>query len=282
VTQNYKLAFIGAGSMAEAIFSGLIQLKKMSPENIIVTNRQKEERLLELKEKYGVQINSNHEQVLAEADVVLLAMKPAGVQKAIESIRSYTNENQLFISVLAGITTDYISYLLGHNAPVVRVMPNTSAAVGSSATVFAPGKFVQDNHLSITESLFQAIGMVRQVKEEDIDSVTAIAGSGPAYMYYLVEAMFDSLDELQLDRQLGEKLILQMIQGSVDLMKNTDHTPRELYQKVKSPGGTTEAGLQVLENNQIQDIIISCIKQAAQRSKEITKEMSTLPEHMLK
>jgi pyrroline-5-carboxylate reductase len=161
-------------------------------------------------------------------------------------------------------------------------MPNTSAAVGSSATVFAPGKFVQDNHLSITESLFQAIGMVRQVKEEDIDSVTAIAGSGPAYMYYLVEAMFDSLDELQLDRQLGEKLILQMIQGSVDLMKNTDHTPRELYQKVKSPGGTTEAGLQVLENNQIQDIIISCIKQAAQRSKEITKEMSTLPEHMLK
>jgi pyrroline-5-carboxylate reductase len=161
-------------------------------------------------------------------------------------------------------------------------MPNTSAAVGSSATVFAPGKFVQDNHLNITESLFQSVGMVRQVKEEDVDSVTAIAGSGPAYMYYLVEGMFNSLDELQLDRQLGEELILQMIQGSVDLMMNTDQTPRELYQRVKSPGGTTEAGLQVLENKQIQDIMISCIKRAAQRSKEITKEMSTLPENMFK
>ncbi|WP_332692765.1 pyrroline-5-carboxylate reductase [Halalkalibacter lacteus] len=280
--QHYKLAFIGAGSMAEAIFSGLIQQKKMSPKNIIVTNRQNEDRLLELKEKYGVQISSNHEHVLAEADVVILAMKPAGVQKAIELIRSNTTENQLFISVLAGITTDYISYLLGHNAPVVRVMPNTSAAVGSSATVFSPGKYVQDEHLNITESLFQAVGMVRQVKEEDVDSVTAIAGSGPAYMYYLVEAMFDSLKELHLDRKLGEELILQMIQGSVDLLKSTDQTPRELYQKVKSPGGTTEAGLQVLENNQAQEIMINCIKRAAQRSKEITKEMSTLPENMLK
>ncbi|MFC0470438.1 pyrroline-5-carboxylate reductase [Halalkalibacter kiskunsagensis] len=282
VTQNYKLAFIGAGSMAEAIFSGLIQQNKMSPENIIVTNRQNEERLLELKEKYGVQISSNHEHVLAEANVVILAMKPAGVQKAIESIRSYTSENQLFISVLAGITTDYISYLLGHNAPVIRVMPNTSAAVGSSATVFAPGKSVKDEHLTITESLFQAVGMVRQVKEEDVDSVTAIAGSGPAYMYYIVEAMFDSLDELHLDRQLGEALILQMIQGSVDLMKNSGHTPRELYQKVKSPGGTTEAGLKVLEDNQIQETMRNCINRAAQRSKEITKEMSTVPANTIK
>lgn len=96
-------------------------------------------------------------------------------------------------------------------------------------------------------SLFKAVGMVKQVKEVDVDSVTALAGSGPAYIYYLIEAMFDSLEELHLDRQLGEELILQTIQGTIDVLTSTDKTPGELYQAVKSPGGTTEAGLNVLE-----------------------------------
>ncbi|MFC7064146.1 pyrroline-5-carboxylate reductase [Halobacillus seohaensis] len=275
--QNYKLAFIGAGSMAEAIFSGLINQKKVSPENIYVTNRQDEERLHVLQKKYGVQVSSSNEQILAKADIVILAMKPTGIKQAIQSIRSYTSENQLILSVLAGITTEYISYLLGHKAPVVRVMPNTSAAVGSSVTVISPGEHVNDNHLKVTESLLKAVGIVKQVKEKDLDSVTAIAGSGPAYMYYLVEGMFNSLDELQLDRKLGEELILEMIQGSVDLLKSTNQTPKEVYLNVKSPGGTTEAGLNVLENQQFQEIIKDCIIKAAERSKEITKEMSTIP-----
>ncbi|WP_332628939.1 pyrroline-5-carboxylate reductase [Halalkalibacter flavus] len=282
MTQHHKLAFIGAGSMAEAIISGLIQQKKMLPKNIYVTNRQNEARLLELKEKYGVQVSSSNEQVLAEADVVILAMKPAGVQEAIKTIRSYTSEKQLILSVLAGITTDYISYLLGHKAPVIRVMPNTSAAVGSSATVISPGKYVSDEHLAVTESLFKAVGTVKQVLEKDVDSVTAIAGSGPAYMYYLVEGMFHSLEELHFEQELGRELILQMIQGAIDLLKSSNQTPKELYLNVKSPGGTTEAGLNVLENNRFQEIIIECIKQAAERSREITKEMSTIPENTLR
>ncbi|MCQ6276971.1 pyrroline-5-carboxylate reductase [Bacillus sp. V3B] len=279
--QQYKLAFIGAGSMAEAILSGLLQQEKLPSQNIYVTNRQNEDRLFELKEKYGVQISSSNEQVLAEADIVILAMKPAGIKSAIDSIRPFTTERQLMISVLAGITTDYISYLLGDKTPVIRVMPNTSAAVGSSATIISPGKYVNDEQLTVTESLFQAVGLVRQVKEEDVDSVTAIAGSGPAYIYYLIEAMFHSLKELHLESQLGEELILQTIQGTIDVLKSTDQTPAELYQNVKSPGGTTEAGLNVLENNHFQEIMINCIKQAANRSKEITKELSTIPENIL-
>ncbi|MCL7749413.1 pyrroline-5-carboxylate reductase [Halalkalibacter sp. MEB205] len=268
--------------MAEAIISGLIQQKKMLPKNIYVTNRQNEARLLELKEKYGVQVSSSNEQVLAEADIVILAMKPAGVQEAIKTIRSYTSENQLILSVLAGITTDYISYLLGHKAPVIRVMPNTSAAVGSSATVISPGIYVSDKHLAVTESLFKAVGTVKQVLEKDVDSITAIAGSGPAYMYYLVEGMFHSLEELHLEQELGRELILQTIQGAIDLLKSSNQTPKELYLNVKSPGGTTEAGLNVLENKRFQEIIIECIKQAAERSREITKEMSTIPENTLR
>lgn len=264
--------------MAEAIFSGLINQKTISPEKIYVTNRQNTQRLLDLKETYGVQVHSNHEQILTEADVVILAMKPTGVKQAIDSIRPYTTENQLFISGLAGITTDYVSFLLDHKAPVIRVMPNTSAAVGSSATVMASGNYVRDEHLQLTEALFETIGMVRHVREKDVDSLTAIAGSGPAYMYYLVEAMSDSLKELNLEPTLGKELILQMIQGSIDLLKETGQTPRHLYQRVKSPGGTTEAGLNVLANNQIQQIMIDCMKSAAKRSKEITREMSTIPE----
>ncbi|GAE35516.1 pyrroline-5-carboxylate reductase [Halalkalibacter akibai] len=268
--------------MAEAIFSGFIKKQKLTPDQISVTNRQNTKRLLELKERYGINTYSNHEIVLQDADVVILAMKPTSVTQALASIRPFTSENQLFISVLAGITTEYISYILGHNAPVIRVMPNTSAAVGSSTTVIAAGDHANEKQLKLTESLFQSIGIVKLVKEIDMDSITAIAGSGPAFIYYLVEAMTDSLEELELDPQLGEELILQMIQGSVDLLKTTNLPPRELYEQVKSPGGTTEAGLHVLANHDVQRSIMNCLEKAANRSKQISKEMSTIPEDTIR
>ncbi|OLS37172.1 pyrroline-5-carboxylate reductase [Alkalihalophilus pseudofirmus] len=276
-----NVAFIGAGSMAEAIFAGLIKQKMVRAENIYVTNRSNLDRLNHLKETYGVQTSTNKEEILKKADVVILAMKPVGVKDSIEEIRSFTSENQLFLSVLAGITTEYISELLGHDAPVIRIMPNTSAAVGSSATMIAAGDGVTKDQLTIAEELFKSVGMVKTVPEQDIDSLTAIAGSGPAYMYYLVEGMQQSLEELNLDQDLGEEVILQMMQGAIDLMKSTDKSPRELYQNVKSPGGTTEAGLNVLEDNDYQDIIIECIKGAAKRSRDITKELSTVREKTL-
>ncbi|ADC51774.1 pyrroline-5-carboxylate reductase [Alkalihalophilus pseudofirmus OF4] len=279
IQQN--VAFIGAGSMAEAIFAGLIKQKMVRAENIYVTNRSNLDRLNHLKETYGVQTSTNKEEILKKADVVILAMKPVGVKDSIEEIRSFTSENQLFLSVLAGITTEYISELLGHDAPVIRIMPNTSAAVGSSATMIAAGDGVTKDQLTIAEELFKSVGMVKTVPEHDIDSLTAIAGSGPAYMYYLVEGMQQSLEELNLDQDLGEEVILQMMQGAIDLMKSTDKSPRELYQNVKSPGGTTEAGLNVLEDNDYQDIIIECIKGAAKRSRDITKELSTVREKTL-
>ena len=277
MVQPLNVAFIGAGSMAESIMSGLINQEKLLPENIFVTNRQNQDRLNELSDKYGVQVSASTEFVLAEADVVILAMKPIGVKDAIDSMRSLTNEKQLFLSVLAGITTDYISHLLGHNAPVVRVMPNTSSAVGSSATVITPGKHVKDQDLQIAKSLFEAVGLVKEVKEKDLDGFTAIAGSGPAYIYYLVESLYKSADDLYLDKQLSEELIIQMIQGVVDVLKETGQRPRELYQNVISPGGTTEAGLHVLEKHNFQQIMIDCIKQAAERSNAITKQMSIIP-----
>ncbi|MDT8859674.1 pyrroline-5-carboxylate reductase [Alkalihalobacillus sp. MEB130] len=277
-----KLAFIGAGSMAEAIISGLCQKKKLSPDQIYVANRQDESRLVELKDKYGVQCHSLSASVVKDADVIILAMKPSGAKEALESISPFTSKHQLFISVLAGITTDYVSYILGHKAPIVRVMPNTSASVGSSTTIIAPGRYVKNEHLQTTASFFESVGIVKHVKEEEVDRLTAIAGSGPAYMYYFYEAMMNSLKELKIDPELGEELVLQMMQGSIDLLKHTTESPRELYEKVRSPGGTTEAGLQVLANHDLQRIVSNCIKRAAERSQEITKEMSTLPENTRK
>jgi pyrroline-5-carboxylate reductase len=281
VLQNKKIAFIGAGNMAEAIFSGLIHQKKVAADQIHVTNRSNYDRLNHLREKYGVQVSTSNEEVLQNADIVILAMKPIGVKDAVNEIRSLTSKNQLFLSVLAGITTEYISDLLGHSAPVVRVMPNTSAAVGSSATMIAAGDYANEENMDMTPSLFEAVGMVKQVPEQDVDSLTALAGSGPAFMYYLVEGMYDSLEELNLDEDLGKEVIIQMMQGAIDLMKSTDQSPRELYLNVKSPGGTTEAGLNILEDNDYQDIMIECIKGAAKRSRDITKELSTLPEKTL-
>ncbi|MDQ0481835.1 pyrroline-5-carboxylate reductase [Guptibacillus hwajinpoensis] len=272
-----RVAFIGAGSMAESILAGLLLHNKVSPENIFVTNRQDEARLTELKEKYGVQVDLIKESLLAEADIVILAMKPKGVKEAVESIRPFTNEKQLFLSVLAGITTEYISYLLDHNAPIIRVMPNTSSAVGSSATVIAQGRTVTEEHMDVAQSLLEAVGIVRRVKEVDLDAITAIAGSGPAYIYYLIEALQKSAEELLLDRELATDLILQMVQGSVDLLTKTGEDPRALYENVISPGGTTEAGFKVLKESQFQSIVIECIKNAAIRSSDISKQISGVP-----
>ncbi|RXI99567.1 pyrroline-5-carboxylate reductase [Anaerobacillus alkaliphilus] len=273
---NKKVAFIGAGSMAEAMISGILKEKVLLPQQIFVTNRSNKERLLLLQEQYGVKTFSNNQEILLEMDIVVFAMKPKDIAETIAKIRHYTTEQQLFISVLAGVSTSCISQLLGHNAPIIRTMPNTSAAVGESITAISSGNFAELEHLNMSEELFKAIGEVAIVEEEKLDAITGLSGSGPAYIYYLIEAMEIGAKEIGLDEHLAKSLIAQVLIGAAERIKSTDLSSKTLYKQVMSPGGTTEAGFKVLESYHYQEAMVECIKRAAARSTELGKLYSNV------
>lgn len=266
-----KIAFIGAGSMAEAMISGILKNKLLQPQQIYVTNRSNKEKLLLLKKQYGVETFVNYEEVLPHIDIIIFAIKPKDVTETIAKIKEYTTKKQLIISVLAGVSTTCISQLLGHESPIIRTMPNTSAAVGQSITAIASGKFATHTHLSLSETLFKAIGEVVIVEEEKLDAITGLSGSGPAYIYYLIEAMEIGAMEIGLDEQLAKQLIAQVLIGAAERIKSTNLSSQTLYKQVMSPGGTTEAGFKVLESYKYQEAMVECIKRAAKRSTELGK-----------
>lgn len=271
---NKKITFVGAGSMAEAIIAGLLAKKMIQPTQITAMNRQNREKLQRLTKTYGIHTTTDKEEAVTNADIVVLAFKPKNIIEGIDNIREYIHEKQLFISILAGITTPFIEEVLNFSAPVIRVMPNTSAAVGLSATAISSGKYASMEHVKIAEQLFKAIGTVTVVPENLQDAVTGVAGSGPAYIYYFVEAMERAALELGIDEQQGKALVLETLKGAVKMLESSPKTPAELYKEVMSPGGATEAAIKVLESYEFQQAIVAAIKRSAERAKEMGNEFS--------
>ncbi|MBM7572498.1 pyrroline-5-carboxylate reductase [Aquibacillus albus] len=266
-----KIAFVGAGSMAEAIIAGIVEKKFLKPEQINVTNKSSKDKLDRLHQKYGVVGSANKEAVIKDADVIVLSMKPKDVTESLKEIKAYIKPEQLVVSILAGVPTDYISQELNSATPVVRTMPNTSATIGYSATAIAAGSFANEYHVSKIVQLFETIGTTTVVEEEDLHAVTAISGSGPAYIYYLVEAMEEAAKEAGLDRPVAKELIVQTLVGAAEMLKTTKEEPSELRRRITSPGGTTQAGIETLASYDYQEAIKACVKKAANRSKELGK-----------
>ena len=267
---NKSLCFIGAGAMAEAVIAGLLNNRIVKPGAISVTNRSDRFRLSELVYNFGVVADADkkRESVL-KADILVLSTKPQDLTTAIKEIRSLSSPKQLIISLVAGITTEQISRQLGHAAAVIRTMPNTSAAIGLSATALCSGKTATDEHVLLASRIFEAIGTVSIVTEEQMDAVTGLSGSGPAYIYYMVEAMLAGAVEAGLESDLARGLILQTLIGAAEMLKQTGHGPAELREQVTSPNGTTQAGLDVLRENNFEQAVVECVLRATQRSREI-------------
>lgn len=270
-----KVAFIGAGSMAESIISGILQKGFLPPDQIHVTNRENKERLNRMENVHQVHCSQNKQDVMKGADIVVLSMKPKDITAALASIQSLVRSDQLIISVLAGVSTNYISDQLHSEAPVVRAMPNTSAAIGFSATAIAAGTSATDEHIEMTRTLFQTIGTTTLVNEDDLHAVTGISGSGPAYIYYFVEAMEDAATEAGLKQDVAKELIIQTLVGAAEMLKNSEDQPSALRKKITSPGGTTQAGLETLEKYKYQEALMECIKHAAERSIELGSPYKT-------
>lgn len=279
-----KLAIIGAGSMAEALISGIVENNLVENSKIWVTNRSNEQKLKDLHDKYGVSISYDQKEILENAEIVILAMKPKDVAAAINQIKLYLTDKMLIVSLLAGVSIHSIELLADRSIPVVRAMPNTSSAIGQSATALAGNEKVTNEQMEQVQKMFNTVGLTALVKEEQLDAVTGLSGSGPAYIYYLVEAMEESAIEIGLEKELAHELIVQTLLGAAGMLAKAKKSPEQLRKEVTSPGGTTEAGLKVLKAHGVQEAFNHCIKEAAAQSKRLgnalTEEINTAKEKM--
>ncbi|AFQ10801.1 TPA: pyrroline-5-carboxylate reductase ProI [Bacillus pacificus] len=271
-----NISFLGAGSIAEAIIGGLLHANVVKGEQITVSNRSNETRLQELHNKYGVKGTHNKKELLTNTNILFLAMKPKDVAEALTPFQEDIHNNLLIISLLAGVSTHSIRNLLQKDVPIIRAMPNTSAAILKSATAISPSKHATKEHIQTAIALFETIGLVSVVEEEDMHAVTALSGSGPAYIYYVVEAMEEAAKKIGLKEDVAKSLILQTMIGAAEMLKASEKHPSILRKEITSPGGTTEAGIEVLQEHQFQQALISCITQAAQRSHNLGKTLEQL------
>lgn len=262
-----NILFVGAGSMAEALLQGWIREQVVKPGHIYVTNRSNKARLTELQTRYGVKILANNEKI-AHMDIIVLAMKPKDVHTSMEQLRPFIANDTIILSVLAGIAMETIQVGLG-GRPIARVMPNTSATLGMSASGIAFNDVMTAEQKAFFMTLLNAVGTVVEVPEDQLHAVTALSGSGPAYIYYVMEAFLAAGEKLGVEKETVRALMTQTIAGSAAMLKRFDEEPATLRKQVTSPGGTTEAGIRVLDELHVKDAIENCVMSAEKRSREL-------------
>lgn len=276
------LAFIGAGSMAEAIIRGLIHTNKIPASQISAINRSNTQRLAALQEKYGIDAASfDHEpqaaeQYIRQADIIVLAVKPKDAAGSIARLRALlcTDEPKLIISVLAGTSIATIHMLLGRPLPIIRTMPNTSSSIGAGATGLCCSTQVSDSERQIALEIFEAIGVVCEVEERWMDLVTGLSGSGPAYVYSFVEGLVQGGIAGGLTPETARMLAIQTVAGAAEMLRTTGEEPGELRRQVTSPNGTTQAALEWLTDRGFTDAVAGAVLRAAERSREIGDQLT--------
>jgi pyrroline-5-carboxylate reductase len=276
-----KISFYGAGSMAEAIVRGLINQKLTKPEQISMLNRQNADRLNELSSRYGVQTvlnGSSNEQFLQDADIIFLAMKPKDAVTAISSIKHLLSDNQLIVSVIAGFSISSMERVLGRPAAIVRTMPNTSSTIGLGVTGISYSGSVTAEQRQLAETMFASIGINAVVEESLQDSIVGVSGSGPAYVYYFMEAMMEAAAKLGLPANQAKELIVQTVLGAAEMVRATGEDFAELRRKVTSPNGTTQAAIESMTEGGLTEAVVRGMLRSAERAGEIGAdiERSTL------
>lgn len=269
-----KIAFVGAGSMAEAMISGITARGEWKPGQISVTNRENAERLNFLRDAYHVHTTLSYEELFRDAGIVVIAVKPKDLFTALDAIKQYLRKDMLLLSVAAGVSMASLEKITGQELAVIRSMPNTSAAIGKSATAISCNSHVTKSQLDTAVSLLETIGTVTLVEERHLDAVTGLSGSGPAYIYYMIEAMQQSAAEIGLDEAAAKQLIIQTLAGAADMLKQSPKAPGTLRREITSPGGTTEAGLKILQDKAFRETMIECIVEATRQSKRLGEKLS--------
>jgi pyrroline-5-carboxylate reductase len=262
------VAILGVGTMGEALLSGLLRAGQPTAE-IVVADRNAE-RAAEVGERHGVRVASAA--VAAEgAGTLLLAVKPQDMAALLADIKPRVGAQHLIVSIAAGVTTGFLESGLPGGVPVVRVMTNTPALVDEAMSVLSAGEHAGDEHLDRTEKLLTPLGHVVRLPESQLDAVTALSGSGPAYVFYLVEAMTDAGILLGLPRAVAHDLIVQAVYGAATMLRDSGDHPVSLREAVTSPAGTTISAIRELENHRVRAAVLDAIEAARDRSRSLAE-----------
>ncbi len=266
-----KIALIGYGNMGEALLAGLLADGLATPADLWATDVVPE-RVMAVRNRYGVRAGDDNVEAASWADVVILAVKPQSMDQVLDGLKDRVPDRTLIISIAAGIPLERIAARLGGNRKLVRVMPNTPALVRAGASALAASPSVSSDERALVVRLFEAVGTVVAVEERLMDAVTGLSGSGPAYVLQIIEALADGGVKMGLPRDTALTLAAQTVFGAAKLQIETGDHPGRLKDKVASPGGTTIAGLHALEAGGVRAVLIAAVEAATRRSEELGKQ----------
>lgn len=279
--QEKRLFFLGAGAMGEALVKGLVAADVVPAEHITISNRKRPERLDRLQRLYGVAVCRDGEkaQAIANADLLVLAVKPRDLPQALQEIAPVVTERHLVISLVAGTSIATLEQRLGRAVPLMRVMPNIASQVRASATALAGGTWATEQHLAMVEHIFSTIGTVICVEEHLMNTITGLSGSGPAYFCYVIEALMSAGQASGLSDETCRDLLIQTMDGVVQMLRKTGMSPAQLRQQVTSPNGTTMAAIATLERANVQHHFMDALQSAARRAGELDSQYSCLTDY---
>ncbi len=267
MASSRTIGFIGTGNMAEAMIRGLLRGSDFAPEQVIAS-APREERVAELRQKYAIRATQDNREA-AGAEIVVLSIKPQLFGRVLDEVADAISAEALVISIAAGIPVQAIQARLAPGTRVVRAMPNTPALVDAAATAIAGGEHARASDLADAKKIFDSIGMTVVLDESHLDAVTGLSGSGPAYVFLILEALSDAGVKVGLSRRNSQLLAAQTLLGSAKLLLETGEHPGLLKDMVTSPGGTAITGLHTLESGGVRTTLINAVEAATKRSREL-------------
>lgn len=266
-----KIAILGLGKIGGALASSLVRNKIVPRENLIGTTGHRDS-ALEAAKRYGITTLTDNVHAIADAQIIILAVKPQTMKKVLLEIRDAVREDQLILTLAAARTTRFIEEHLQRNIPVVRAMPNTPCLVNAGMTVLCPGRYASKEHIELAKEIFASVGLVAVLDNEDLmDAVTALSGSGPAYAYIMIEALAEGGVKVGLPRSLSTILAAQSLLGAAKMVLETGEHPAKLKDEVTTPAGVTIDGIMALEDGGIRVTLIKTVDRATEKSKELSQ-----------
>ncbi|RPI06493.1 MAG: pyrroline-5-carboxylate reductase [Ignavibacteriae bacterium] len=272
---NKPIAILGAGNMGSALLKGIINAK-LTPPNKIIACDVNTEKLQTLSAEWKVRTTPDIRKAVQESEILLLCVKPQTLSKVLKVMKESIRPGHLVISIVAGMRISFIQQMLGTDLGIVRTMPNIAATVDEGAAAVAFGMSVTAEQQKIATSIFEAVGEVVVVTEDQLDAVTGLSGSGPAYIYMVIEALIDGGVKMGLSRDISTKLAIQTVLGSATLAKSSGLHPAILRDQVTTPGGTTINAIHELESHGLRSMLIDAVATATRRSEELSKLMNNL------
>lgn len=271
--KNKKIGFVGSGNMGEALISGLVLSESTIPENIICSDI-REEQLENIRKKYGIKTTVSNVEVVQESEIIIYATKPQILASVLQETAEVLDKSKLVISIAAGVPLEAIASGLKKELRLIRVMPNICAFVKESATAIAAGKYVNNGDIEIAKAIFDSVGISVFIQENVLmDAFTGLSGSGPAYVFLIIDAMADAGVKMGLSRRDSLLLSAQTVMGSAKLLLDSKEHPGQLKDRVTSPGGTSIAGIHTLEQGGLRTTIMDAVEAATNRSRELGEMM---------